>query len=63
VTQEGRMVAMVLMTAGVGLFGTFSAFLASWFLGGAAEQDEAHREIAALRHEVAQLREDLKTRL
>lgn len=32
VTLEGRLVAVVLMTAGVGLFGTFSAFLASWFV-------------------------------
>ena len=62
VTQEGRMVAILLMTAGVGLFGTFSAFLASWFLGGAAERDREHQELVALRHEVAQLREDLKAR-
>lgn len=32
VTTEGRMIAAVLMTAGVGLFGTFTAFIASWFV-------------------------------
>ena len=33
VTTEGRVVAVILMFAGVGLFGTFSGFIASWFLG------------------------------
>ena len=32
VSTEGRIVAVMLMCAGVGLFGTFSGFLASWFL-------------------------------
>lgn len=32
VTTEGRIIAMVLMTAGVGLFGTFTAYASSWFL-------------------------------
>lgn len=32
VTLEGRMIAVVLMTFGVGLFGTFTAYLASLFL-------------------------------
>ena len=32
VTTEGRIIAAVLMTVGVGLFGTFTAFLASWFV-------------------------------
>lgn len=30
VTMEGRIVAMILMTAGVGLFGTFTGFVANW---------------------------------
>ena len=30
VTWEGRVVAMILMTAGVGLFGTFTGFVANW---------------------------------
>lgn len=32
VTTEGRIIAAALMTVGVGLFGTFTAFLASWFV-------------------------------
>lgn len=34
VTLEGRLIAAVLMTTGVGLFGTFTAFVASWFVKG-----------------------------
>lgn len=33
VTTEGRIIAALLMTVGVGLFGTFTAYLASWFVG------------------------------
>jgi voltage-gated potassium channel len=32
VTTEGRIVAVILMTIGVGLFGTFTAFVSSWFV-------------------------------
>ena len=32
VTTEGRIIATLLMTAGVGMFGTFTAFVASWFV-------------------------------
>jgi len=32
VTTEGRIIAAILMTGGVGLFGTFTAYLASWFV-------------------------------
>lgn len=32
VTTGGRIVGMILMTAGVGLFGTFTGFVSSWFL-------------------------------
>ncbi len=34
VTTEGRLIAGILMTAGVGLFGTFTAYVASWFVDG-----------------------------
>lgn len=37
VTTEGRVIAALLMTVGVGLFGTFTAYLASWFVGGKKE--------------------------
>ncbi len=32
VTTEGRIIAALLMTVGVGLFGTFTAFTSSWFV-------------------------------
>ena len=34
VTGEGRIIAAVLMTVGVGLFGTFTGYISSYFLGG-----------------------------
>jgi voltage-gated potassium channel len=32
VTTEGRIIAAILMTVGVGLFGTFTAYVSSWFV-------------------------------
>lgn len=32
VTTEGRIIAVILMTVGVGLFGTFAAFVTTWFI-------------------------------
>jgi voltage-gated potassium channel len=32
VTTEGRIAAVIAMTVGVGLFGTFTAFVAQWFI-------------------------------
>jgi voltage-gated potassium channel len=55
VTSEGRFVAAVLMCAGVGLFGTFSGFLAAWLLE--TDKRGANAEIEALRQEIAALRE------
>jgi voltage-gated potassium channel len=43
VTTEGRIIAMVLMLSGVGLFGTLSGLVASFFLG--AKQDEEEAEL------------------
>jgi voltage-gated potassium channel len=40
VTTEGRIIAAALMTVGVGLFGTFTAFLASWFVEQTKKEDE-----------------------
>lgn len=54
VTMEGRMIAALLMTAGVGLFGAFSATLAAWFL--VAEDEAAEAELARVREELATLR-------
>jgi len=58
VTSEGRLIAGVLMCAGVGLFGMFSGFLAAWFVSPNASRD--HSDILALKEEIAQLRTMLK---
>jgi voltage-gated potassium channel len=39
VTSEGRIIAAVLMTIGVGLFGTFTAYVASWFVSRKVEEE------------------------
>jgi voltage-gated potassium channel len=54
VTSEGRLVAVILMCVGVGLFGTFSGLLAAWFI--APAESATDREIAELRREVRELR-------
>lgn len=56
VTSEGRAIAAILMCSGVGLFGTFSGFLAAWFVGPQGGEDSVASEIRALRAEVASLR-------
>ena len=56
-TTEGRMIAVLLMSAGVGLFGTFSGFLASWFSG--EEEDATMKELMALRAEIASVSQRL----
>ena len=40
VTTEGRIIAAVLMTTGVGLFGIFTGFVASWFVEDKREESE-----------------------
>jgi len=61
VTFAGRLVASVLMTAGLGLFGTVSGLAASWFLNAGGESDTD--KLSALAHEVARLRTTLETNL
>jgi voltage-gated potassium channel len=51
VTWEGRLIAVLLMIAGVGAFGTIAAGLASWFI-----QPADHSEVARLAEEVRHLR-------
>ena len=58
VTPEGRIVAAILMTVGVGLFGALSATLAAAFIARDEQQQEA--EIAVLRREIASLREAIE---
>ena len=43
VTTEGRIIAALLMTVGVGLFGTFTAYLASWFVGETKKEEEIEK--------------------
>ena len=43
VTMIGRIVAIVLMTAGVGLFGTFTAYIASFFLQQKKAEEESRK--------------------
>jgi voltage-gated potassium channel len=54
ISSEGRLLAAALMTIGVGLFGTFTAFVASWFMS-PAEKDQ-DRELEAIRSELRELR-------
>jgi voltage-gated potassium channel len=58
VTHEGRLIAAVLMTAGVGLFGTFTGYVASFFME--AEQKKEESEIHELIEEVRHLREKVE---
>jgi voltage-gated potassium channel len=58
VTPEGRLVAGVVMCAGVGLFGMFSGFLAAWFVAPGARQERD--EIESLRLEMRELRAALE---
>jgi voltage-gated potassium channel len=60
VSTEGRILACVLMTAGVGLFGTITGFVASAFVDPEIEEEENDiqsltREIQALRLQVQSL--------
>lgn len=57
VTAEGRAVGAVLITAGVGLFGTLSGFVAAWFLRPGHRQEETGLE--EIRQEIAELRRAL----
>ncbi len=57
VTSAGRVLAALLMFAGIGLFGTYTAFVASAFL--APGEKEQEREMAEIRREMRRLRESL----
>jgi len=54
VTHEGRVIAVILMTAGVGLFGTFTAYVASYFLD--TEREKEQGEIQQILEEIRSLR-------
>ena len=60
-TTEGRAVAGILMIWGLGIFGTFTGFIATWFQSGSDVEDKQTEEIRLLRNDVAELKEMLKT--
>jgi voltage-gated potassium channel len=59
VTTEGRMIAAVLMTAGVGLFGSFTGLVASWILTPTKKDTEQDSELARLREQVEAIQRHL----
>jgi voltage-gated potassium channel len=63
VSPEGRILACILMTAGVGLFGTFTGFIASLFVEPEIKREDSEiqlltKEIQALRQEVRALQQN-----
>ncbi len=55
VTSSGRVLAAVLMITGIGLFGTFTAYVASLFIS--PEETNQQEQISALHEDVRKLRE------
>ncbi len=45
VTTEGRIVGMIVMTAGIGLFGGLSGLVASFLLGAREKESPENKEI------------------
>ncbi len=60
ITSEGRIVAIFLMAAGVGMFGTVSGLAATWFLSPAVE--ETDDDLAEIKILLRELREHRKSR-
>ncbi len=63
VTLEGRIVAIILITTGVGMFGSFTAVLASWTMDTSNERKmevQILEEVHDLRAEVQELKSILK---
>lgn len=60
VTTCGRLLAMVLMTAGVGVFGTFTGFVASWLLRPANHEYQRDSKLTKRHNEVGPIREEVK---
>ena len=54
VTVEGRIIAMLMLVTGIGLFGTFTALVASWFVGAHEQQEDA--QLAAMQEELAEVK-------
>lgn len=71
ITNGGRIVGMVLMSFGIGIFGVLTSFMSSLFLSppkdetaaAAAGEQPLQAEIADLRRELAELRQVLQERM
>ena len=61
VTTEGRVVAVILMLAGIGLLGTIAGFVSSWFQAPGASKRGG--EIEALRAEMSDLKKLISEKL
>jgi voltage-gated potassium channel len=59
-SSEGRLIAALLMTAGVGLFGTFSGFVAAWFLESPTHQSAEIELLQKLSRDIEELREQMR---
>jgi voltage-gated potassium channel len=59
VTPEGRLIAAVLMTAGVGLFGSFTGLIASWVLKPTRKDTDQDLELTRLREQVVAIEQRL----
>ena len=64
-TTEGRVITALLMTAGVAVFGTFTATVATFFLEKDQKQDERRdeeilSEVAILTHKISEIKSQLK---
>jgi len=57
VTTEGRFIAVALITVGVGLFGTFTAYVASWFVEKREEEEQEKEKLQEQKKENEQKKE------
>ena len=44
ITTEGRIIAAFLMVTGIGLFGTFTGYVATWFMGDKSNKEDKKEE-------------------
>ncbi|GAL14779.1 possible potassium channel VIC family [Vibrio astriarenae] len=58
VTSGGRVIATMLMISGVGLFGTFTGFVASWFVEEESNKDD--QQVDELKQQIVQLSQQLE---
>ncbi len=58
VTSEGRLISSFLMVCGIGLFGTLSGFVASWFLK--PQEDAQSSEMSLLLAEIREIKAQLQ---